>query len=139
MLDNFSQFFISNFPTVYHFMPLSFQLLVGPFLYFYVLSFLDSDFKFDLKNALHLVPFALFTLYLAVIFYSLPFEEKQQILRYGSLFSWREYTIFMSIIQVQSILYIVVAVESIFLAWISNSCVDSRLQRMSRKKQLSSA
>lgn len=107
VLDNFSQFFIANFPTFYHFMPLSVQLLVGPFLYFYVLSFLDSDFKFDLKNALHLVPFALFTLYLAVIFYSLPFEEKQQILRYGSLFSWREYTIFMSIIQVQSILYIV--------------------------------
>lgn len=106
-LGSFSEYVIENYPSLFHFLPLAFQLTVGPFLYFYIKSYLQKDYKIRSIDSIHFLPFLGMIIYLGVHFFSLPFEEKQRVLIDGSLFNWREYTAMMSVIHIQSIAYIV--------------------------------
>lgn len=106
VFDSFRGYFIENFPGLFYFLPLSFQVMVGPFLYFYISSYLERDYKISVKELMHFIPFLVLSIYLAIHFYSLPLDDKQEVLVENSLFSWRVFTILISCIQIHSILYI---------------------------------
>ncbi|MEM8891632.1 MAG: helix-turn-helix domain-containing protein [Bacteroidota bacterium] len=50
------------------FFPMNPGLLIGPTIYFYLVTLTNTDFKFQRKDLLHLLPFALYTIYHLAIY-----------------------------------------------------------------------
>ncbi len=88
-----TDFLYHNFEFVYDkftnffFVGVSFELLLGPLLLFYIRSLIYKDFKFTTRNILHLIPFFVHVIYMFVIYYSKTTDIKKELLLSGSIYT----------------------------------------------------
>jgi AraC-like DNA-binding protein len=68
MLGHASWYFNQPYRDILFYTPTQQVLLLGPVMYFYVQSLLNSAFRFDAKAALHLVPASAYLLYSLIVF-----------------------------------------------------------------------
>lgn len=76
-VDNFLEIFLIG---------TSFDLLLGPLMYFYIRSLCYKNFVFKKTHFLHLVPFLLHLGYLSIIFYSKDIATKKELLQ-GTIYT----------------------------------------------------
>jgi AraC-like DNA-binding protein len=68
-----------------------FELLWGPLMYFYVKSQVKSEFKFRMKDLVHLTPFIFVLGFIISQYTILDFEAKLHLIESGALYKWFPY------------------------------------------------
>jgi len=101
------------FPDVF-FMVLSFEFLLGPALYFYVLSLAYRDFKFKKIHLLHLIPFLLHWIFMTFNYYILSPELKRELLWNRQVLTFYEYHIINVFIYFHFIIYTAVCLYVLY-------------------------
>lgn len=114
----------------------SFELLLGPSLYFYTKSLAYHDFKFKSKDALHLVPFIIHIIFMSVQLHSIMPSDKVHQLMKGIIFEGMDIFTWLTLLtyihfMIYSILSLIVlknyrkelknhcsSVENIKLSWL---------------------
>ncbi|MBN2423626.1 MAG: AraC family transcriptional regulator [Calditrichaceae bacterium] len=87
-----------------------FAFLFAPVLYLYVQSLIGEQFRLKKEQLLHTIPFLAFGLYLALVFYFLPPEEK---INYLKLHGTRLVNTFTPLLNIQILIYAILGVYAV--------------------------
>ncbi len=88
----------------FRYFPLGIEYAIAPFLYFYVVSLITPDFKFNKKHLFHFVPFLLFQSYAFFIYFNVigleSFAGQDMLVQnywYQPIKKWEDYLVIISI------------------------------------------
>jgi AraC-like DNA-binding protein len=135
LIYNFRYYLIQPFPHIFEVFS-SFVFLIPPFLFLYVQSQINPDFKLKRIHLLHLLPFLIDILFLTINFHILNPDLKRQLFLSHSIFTDSEQYIRSFSSEIQNFFYIIAAliiirryrrrikqyfsnVESINLSWLN--------------------
>ncbi|MBN2522495.1 MAG: AraC family transcriptional regulator [Bacteroidales bacterium] len=105
-------FFINNCIYLFY-VGSSAALLYAPLFYFYILSQAPHKIGSSRIPILHLVPFALLTIYIVANFSRLPAQAKKEILLSGGLFSAVQYNVLVAVVHIQVFVYFILTMKKI--------------------------
>lgn len=107
--NTFMLFFYENFPTILY-IGISFELLTGPALYFYIRSITEPNFKLKKLYLLHTIPFLIHFSFFCYRFHFHSFEVQRLKIRTATIFTQNEMLYSMIFNHLHFIVYTALAI-----------------------------